>query len=1402
MSSLISTTIAEHSIINNNNNNTSNKNNNTTTSSSRPKCPTHNTICRKVQVDHGNKAGQIFVCCKDPNCNYKYWIDPQSSTSSSSSPPDNIDTNINNNNTNNISNDKINDDHSKNSNINISPITPQAPQYPQPPQLLINPPLLQKDKEQPSTSSIDDELSSPIPPPITEYGSNYRRKKNIETDPQTTTNINSNNNSIDNNRENLMSSTNNKIDKVLKTDINNNSIIKDKTTLNNNISNNFSFFKQDQSEESSIVYSNKSKHLKKASKSKDVVEDNSSSGTNNKFTTKLDFSKFLDDDFGEDGNDDDDDFLLKSKDCNNISTTTTTTSTTTATATAIKDSNFKNGDIKNKNNKNNFEIDDIFNTSAADGLFDEIIEDLSDTEDENTINMSFDENKNKKKSDSSPTSSPISSPKISINLKGNGTTTPSKSEPMQTTSRFSLDSDDDDDIFGLEKDKKINLLNQTKQQLPPISPVKKIVNNNNSNVYKTSTTTTTTTTPNTKITTPTKKKPIDPYQCIPIDDDDDVMDLTTTSSKFTITPIKPQSPHKTRLPFDQKSIDQKKTNKNGKSNNDNEDGGNSKFKPKRTNNREVIIDFQVIETKTVGTTYPVPDIPDTAVICKLFRETNGVFNVEDGTWSFTFNDYDKLCEKFIKLKSTGQPLKIMIKLVPKEVFQYLDDPWYIKYGKQFTKSKITNPAPWSSAVHSPHKGLLGSQPEGSKFDCTRIPATLLSSLLKFQMKGLTFGVQQKGKCLIADEMGLGKTIQALAIASYFESEWPLLIICPSSLRLNWSREIEKWFPKYTGNISVIMNGDGRADASVNIVSYDLMNRILEKELLPRQFKAIICDESHYLKNLSAQRTKNLLRLIQGAKIRVLLTGTPALSRPIELYPQLVALECPIYKDQLEFAKRYCNAYKGRYGWDFLGNSHLQELHVLLRGVMIRRLKQQVLEDLPPKHRIKVVVDVPISLQTKVYDMFSRTKSKIRSATSNGGEGSEREQMMQLYVETGRAKLKASQEYILNLMNDKKKFLIFAHHSEVLDGLEQTIISARANYIRIDGSTPASVRQANVNRFQNNPNCTVALLSITAAGTGLTLTASSLVVFVELYWTPGVLRQAEDRVHRIGQKSDVNIHYLIGKNTLDDRIWPIICNKLEVLGETLDGQEEILHTKHVDLRGTLGIKPINQYFKKIGGDEELEDELVFSIVGDDDEIISNFSKNNNENDEEDEENEDDSNSKGKKRKSTNNQTSANKNSNNVGGRIRNPNLPDNYYQLQKEEKERQQKQEQLQVQLQKQRKQQQKQYEIQQESQKELNGFKQPLISSFFATNNYISPANKNNIYNNNFSKLTTTSSTNRNNNTSTNNIKNNGKYNNNNGDDDDHEDYVDLIFDDIEDSQEDQNKSDGLAFTRKKTKIF
>ena len=481
----------------------------------------------------------------------------------------------------------------------------------------------------------------------------------------------------------------------------------------------------------------------------------------------------------------------------------------------------------------------------------------------------------------------------------------------------------------------------------------------------------------------------------------------------------------------------------------------------------------------------------------------------------------------------------------------------------------------------------------------RIPERVESRMMPFQREGVRFALRRGGRALIGDEMGLGKTVQALAVAAAYASEWPALIVAPSSLREAWADALGEWLGIRGSRVLLATTArEGEAIApgpcaphDFVIVSYGLVGK-LRARLTAARFGLVILDESHYVKDGKAQRTRDTVPLAAGAPHCLLLSGTPALARPKELLKQLDAVLPSARLTLRSFGERYCVPDRhSRFGGPFDGASNLEELNrVLVASAMVRRLKRDVLTQLPPKRRQQVFLTLNAAEKKQLAVLakqlgaaraalaaderhfiasggaagraFGSTSSSAAAAAAGGGafgdatsalSGDERRAVMHAYQHTAALKVRAVQGYVEELLENGDKFLIFAHHREMLDGISFSLNRARVPFIRIDGSVPAQRRQGLVNDFQQRGDVRAAVLSIAAAGTGLTLTAASVVVFAELSWTPGQVVQAEDRAHRIGQPCSVNVYYLHVRGSVDDLIWSALASKLDAVGQAVDGE---------------------------------------------------------------------------------------------------------------------------------------------------------------------------------------------------------------------------------------------------------
>ncbi|XP_033099293.1 SWI/SNF-related matrix-associated actin-dependent regulator of chromatin subfamily A-like protein 1 [Anneissia japonica] len=566
---------------------------------------------------------------------------------------------------------------------------------------------------------------------------------------------------------------------------------------------------------------------------------------------------------------------------------------------------------------------------------------------------------------------------------------------------------------------------------------------------------------------------------------------------------------------------------------------------------------QISSTKTghftlISRSHFSVNIPFNAKIIDIFKQMpTKSYDAVNKIWNFNLSDYDKLWKA---LKSAG--MESDLEPLPKAV------------TTTFRQQR-----------HGEDKPLTAPE-----VNLNSIDSELVEALMPFQREGVGYAIERHGRVLMADDMGLGKTFQAICVACYYRAEWPLLIVSPSSLRYVWKETLQKWLPSIDpDSINVVQKvKESGTSGLINILSYDLMSR-KAAELKSKKFHVVIMDESHFLKNFKTARTKAAIPILKNASRVILLSGTPALSRPSELYVQVNAIDNTLFPVFHEFGLRYCNAHQNKWGWDYSGSSNMTELQLLLEErIMVRRIKKQVLSQLPSKTRQVVMLD-PALVNTNCKSFLSSSKGM-----ANSKSGNDKSALLQYFNETGLVKMKAIKDYVVDLLECGCKFLVFAHHQAVLDMLCEVLKEKKKGFMRIDGSTSLEKRQENCDVFQMNDECVAAVLSITAANSGLTLTAASLVIFAELFWNPGILMQAEDRVHRIGQKECVMIRYLVAKNTADDYIWPLIQEKLKVLGKAGLSKDNFNNADMTNFKDPKQ-KDILSYFERSFIEDDMEDD---------------------------------------------------------------------------------------------------------------------------------------------------------------------------------------------------------------------
>ena len=463
--------------------------------------------------------------------------------------------------------------------------------------------------------------------------------------------------------------------------------------------------------------------------------------------------------------------------------------------------------------------------------------------------------------------------------------------------------------------------------------------------------------------------------------------------------------------------------------------------------------------------------------------------------------------------------------------------------------------------------LLASRAHDADID---VPSPAGREYLPYQRAAVAFGLPRPN-VLFADEMGLGKTIEALGVINADPEARRVLIVCPASLKLNWARECEHWLVD-RGPIG-IAGKTFPAGAQVVIVNYELLGK-WEAEL-EGPWDVLVADECHYVKNKDAKRSKALFAL--RARRKLFLTGTPVLNRPVELWTIVNYLEPDEFDKFWDFAALYCDPKKNRFGWEFNGATNLEDLHDRLRStIMVRRTKAEVLPDLPPKRRqvIELASDHIASLiavETGAWQEHQRRLNELRAISRADTEQTEAEltalrqgvntafgELAKLRQATALAKVPLVVEHVKSILDEAGKLVVFAHHRAVIKELAEAFGDAA---VTLKGDDDVAKRQAAVDRFQDDPTCRIFIGSITAAGFGLTLTASAHVLFAELDWVPARLTQAEDRTHRIGQKDSVLVQHLVLQDSLDARMVGTLLKKQRVVDQVTDGsvQDELFDT---------------------------------------------------------------------------------------------------------------------------------------------------------------------------------------------------------------------------------------------------
>lgn len=430
--------------------------------------------------------------------------------------------------------------------------------------------------------------------------------------------------------------------------------------------------------------------------------------------------------------------------------------------------------------------------------------------------------------------------------------------------------------------------------------------------------------------------------------------------------------------------------------------------------------------------------------------------------------------------------------------------------------------------------------------------------------------------LLADDMGLGKSAQAIAAADYVGAE-NILVICPAVARINWLREFDKFGLYPRGGAAVESKRDSIPGAGVVAVSYE-MAVARHADLMARHWDLIVVDEAHYLKSRKARRTVAVFGkhargrdcLVERTDRLYCLTGTPAPNNVSELYPLLKA--GGIWpKGYQDFVGRYCVGYDNGYTFKITGirKQRVPELKTLLSSCMLRRKKDEVMQELPPI-RMENVALPSSKVDEEIYfadyfddpawkkEQLGAQTTALKTALSGEMSIADRLKALDAIYQstsklrryTGMAKVPALIDLITNdMLSGMHKLVVFCVHRDVIETLRTEMRKFKP--VTLYGGTPPAKRQRNIDTFQNNPKCRLFIGQITAAGSAITLTAAHDVLIAESSWSPAENAQAIMRVHRIGQTEPVRVRFAALADSLDEKVQTIVRRKTNDLAQIFD-----------------------------------------------------------------------------------------------------------------------------------------------------------------------------------------------------------------------------------------------------------
>jgi len=444
-------------------------------------------------------------------------------------------------------------------------------------------------------------------------------------------------------------------------------------------------------------------------------------------------------------------------------------------------------------------------------------------------------------------------------------------------------------------------------------------------------------------------------------------------------------------------------------------------------------------------------------------------------------------------------------------------------------------------------------------------------LLNFQKEGLDFLLKSSGNALLADEMGLGKTVQTLSYVATEKQTFPLLVIAPLVTLKNWEREIEKFLKKKSRNgriidssspsVTLIRTGKSKElpKTDIYVINYELLFK-RHGDLSNVGIRTVVCDEVHNLRSKTTQKYKSVKKLaaLPTVLYRIGLSGTPIYNRGSEIWPIIDILKPGLLGSFKEFCEYFCYVNdKGKA--IVLENRRASLRNELQKHVMLRRKKSDVLKELKDKVRYKQVIasDTDYYLE-ELNKIWKRLEEEQKVAETEFSKSASYQRAIQSERQiAGVAKLPHVINFVKDIMEIEESVVVFCHHKVIHKLLHESL--QEFSPVSIIGGQSDKLRQEEIDKFQRGES-KLMIAGIRAGNVGINLTRAKYVLFAELDWSPAIHRQAEDRLHRIGQKNTVFAYYLIGNGTLDDHVANILVDKSYEIDAIMDGSVDNYENK--------------------------------------------------------------------------------------------------------------------------------------------------------------------------------------------------------------------------------------------------